>query len=57
MGRPGSFLDIQTAHDQTGSIIFTIYWPESDRWLGHNYEVAVHEEPVPQGTADVKPKS
>jgi len=57
VGRPGSFVDIQTAHDETGSILFTIYWPETDRWLGHNYEVAVHEEPLPQGTAATKPKS
>ena len=57
VGRPGSFLDIQTAHDEVGSIIFTLFWPEENRWLGRNYEVAVNEEPVPQGTAATKPKS
>jgi len=57
VGRPGSFVDIQTAHDFTGSIIFTIFWPDENRWLGRNYEVTVNEEPIPQGTAETKPKS
>jgi glucoamylase len=57
VGKPGSFVDIQTAHDETGSIIFTLFWPEENRWLGRNYEVAVNEEPVPQGTAATKPKT
>ncbi len=57
VGRPGSFVDIQTAHDFTGSIIFTLFWPDESRWLGRNYEVTVNEEPIPQGTAETKPKS
>ena len=57
VGRPGSFVDIQTAHDFTGSIIFTLFWPDENRWLGRNYEVTVNEEPIPQGTAETKPKS
>jgi len=57
VGKPGSFVDIQTAHDEVGTIIFTLFWPEENRWLGRNYEVAVNEEPVPQGTAATKPKS
>ena len=57
VGKPGSFVDIQTAHDFTGSIIFTIFWPDENRWLGRNYEVTVNEEPIPQGTAETKPKS
>jgi len=57
VGRPGSFVDIQTAHDFTGSLIFTLFWPEENRWLGRNYEVTVNEEPIPQGTAETKPKS
>lgn len=57
VGKPGSFIDIQTAHDQTGSIIFTLYWPETNHWLGRNYEVAINEEPLPPGTAAMKPKS
>jgi glucoamylase len=57
VGRPGSFVDIQTAHDFTGSIIFTLFWPDENRWLGRNYDVQVHEEPIPQGTVETKPKS
>jgi len=57
VGRPGSFVDIQTTPSQTGSIIFTLFWPEDNRWLGRNYEVTINAEPVPQGTADTKPKS
>jgi glucoamylase len=57
VGRPGSFADIQTAHDQTGSIIFTLYWPAEDRWLGKNYEVTVHGEKQPQQPIAMKPKS
>jgi len=57
VGKPGSFVDIQTAHDFTGSIIFTLFWPDENRWLGRNYEVTVNEEPIPQGTAETKPKS
>jgi glucoamylase len=57
VGKPGSFVDIQTAHDFTGSIILTLFWPDENRWLGRNYEVTVNEEPIPQGTAATKPKS
>jgi glucoamylase len=57
VGRPGSFADIQTAHDQTGSIIFTLYWPQQDHWLGRNCEVTVHAEALPPEMAANKPKS
>jgi glucoamylase len=57
VGKPGSFVDIQTAHDFVGSIVFTLFWPEENRWLGRNYEVAVNEEPIAQGTAATKPQS
>jgi len=57
IGRPGAFLDIQTPHDFTGSIVFTMFWPDESRWLGRNYDVAVYEEPVPQTTAATKPPS
>lgn len=57
VGRPGSFADIQTAPDQTGSIIFTLFWPGPDRWLGRNYEVIIHTEEIPQQVAAVKPKA
>jgi glucoamylase len=57
VGRPGSFADIQTAHDMTGTLEFTLYWPNEDRWLGRNCDVTVHEEPVPQPSVGMKPKS
>jgi glucoamylase len=44
VGYPGSFVDISTAADQTGSILFTLLWPgehQQDRWLGRNIDVAV----------------
>jgi glucoamylase len=57
IGRPGAFADISTAPDQTGSIIFTLFWPETNRWLGYNCEIALQSDPMPQGTAADKPKT
>jgi glucoamylase len=57
IGRPGAFADIPIAADQTGSLVFTLYWPEGDRWLGHNYEINIHAEVPSQGTAADKPKT
>jgi glucoamylase len=47
VGYPGSVVDIPTAANQTGSIIFTLVWlgqDQPDRWLGKNIEVSI----VPQ---------
>jgi glucoamylase len=41
VGYPGSYADIFTTPEQTGAIIFTLYWPGEDRWLGHNLEVTL----------------
>ena len=57
IGPPGAYADITTEPGQTGSIIFTMFWPEENRWLGRNYEVAIHEMQQPQPIAAVKPKS
>jgi glucoamylase len=57
VGRPGAFADIPTTAGQQGSILFTLYWPEQDRWLGRNFEVSVLQAPSAQGTAAEKPKS
>jgi glucoamylase len=49
VGYPGSFLDLSTAPDQTGKIIFTLAWPGQDgqeRWLGRNIDVSVVELPA-----------
>ena len=57
MGHPGSFADIVTGPEQTGSILFTIFWPRENRWLGRNQEVTIHPEPPKQDIAAVKPKA
>ena len=41
VGYPGSYVDIPTIANQTGTIIFTLYWPAEDRWLGKNISIAV----------------
>jgi glucoamylase len=53
----GSFADITAALDQAGSIVFTLYWPGSDRWLGRNYEVTIHSEQPAQMPASRKPQN
>ena len=40
-GYPGSYVDIATTPNQTGTVVFTLYWPGEDRWLGKNYSVAI----------------
>jgi len=55
VGRPGAYADITVGAEQTGSIIFTLYWPAQDRWLGRNYEVAIMTEDTPQAAASDKP--
>jgi glucoamylase len=41
VGYPGSYADLETGPEQTGSLIFTLFWPGEERWLGHNVEVAI----------------
>jgi glucoamylase len=53
----GSFADISAAAEETGSIGFTLYWPDSDRWLGRNYEVTIHSEQPAQMPASRKPQN
>jgi glucoamylase len=57
IGRPGAFADIATTAGQTGSIVFTLYWPDEDRWLGHNCELTLVDKVPDQGTAADKPQS
>jgi len=48
VGLPGSFVDIPTRPDQTGSIAFTLSWSPPDqpeRWLGRNIEVKLVSPP------------
>jgi len=39
VGYPGSYADINTSPNSSGKIIFTLYWPGEDRWLGRNHEI------------------
>ncbi|MDE3103796.1 MAG: glucan 1,4-alpha-glucosidase [Acidobacteriota bacterium] len=41
VGYPGSYADIPTTPGQAGTIQFTLYWPQDDRWLGRNFSVAI----------------
>jgi len=53
VGFSGSFVDIPTTPQQTGTIVFTICWPgqnqqnQQDRWLGRNIEVSLIPQPSP----------
>ncbi len=55
VGHPGSYADVIVGAEQTGCLIFTIFWPNENRWLGRNYEVAIHPEQPVQDVAAVKP--
>ncbi|MGA7884838.1 MAG: glycoside hydrolase family 15 protein [Acidobacteriaceae bacterium] len=39
LGYLGSYADLPTKQGQTGSLIFTVYWPDEARWEGKNFEV------------------
>jgi glucoamylase len=41
LGSAGFSADVATAPGQTGSLSWTLHWPERDRWLGYNVEVRV----------------
>jgi glucoamylase len=53
----GSFADIVVAPEQTGSIVFTLFWPRDNRWLGRNFEVTIHSEQLAQMPASRKPQN
>jgi glucoamylase len=41
LGYAGSYADVPTAAGQTGSLSFTLFWTEENRWEGRNFDVAV----------------
>ncbi len=41
LGSAGFSADIATEPGQAGTLSWTFHWPEQDRWLGYNVEVAV----------------
>jgi glucoamylase len=57
VGYPGSYVDIPTSEGQTCTIVFTLFWPGQDRWLGRNCEVKVVSEQPETMPAEEKPIS
>jgi glucoamylase len=57
VGHSGGYADIPTGQLPVGTVVFTLYWPEDNRWLGYNCEISIQAEQVDQGTAADKPKS
>jgi glucoamylase len=41
LGYAGSYADLPTTPEQTGTLSFTLFWPDEDRWEGRNFEVAL----------------
>jgi glucoamylase len=41
LGYAGSYADLPTRLEQTGTLSFTLFWPDENRWQGHNFEVAL----------------
>jgi glucoamylase len=41
LGYAGSYADLPTTPDQTGTLSFTLFWPDENRWEGRNFEVAL----------------
>jgi glucoamylase len=44
VGYPGSFVDIPTTPNQTGTIVFTMHWLGDNHWLGRNISIAVTQD-------------
>ena len=41
LGYLGSYADVPVAEAAAERVIFTLYWPDEDRWEGKNFEVAL----------------
>jgi len=41
LGYTGSYADLPTSPEQTGSLSFTLFWPDENRWEGRNFEVSL----------------
>ena len=39
LGYAGSYADLPTTPEQRGALSFTLFWPDENRWEGHNFEV------------------
>jgi glucoamylase len=57
-GAPGSFADVTPPADiAPGKLVFTMYWPQQNRWLGRNIEVNISAHTTPVMPAEVKPRA
>lgn len=45
VGFAGSYADIPTAKEQTGTVSFTLFWVEENRWEGRNFDVEIEAAP------------
>jgi glucoamylase len=41
VGYAGSYADLPSTPEQTGTLSFTLFWPDENRWEGRNFEVAL----------------
>ena len=44
VGYSGSYADLPTAAEQTGTISFTLFWLDENRWEGRNFKVEIYQE-------------
>lgn len=60
IGFGGSYADVATRPDQTGAIVFTFFWPGTNKWAGENFFVSItpplHAEAAP-GPESQKPSN
>ena len=55
VGYPGSFADLETTLTQTGSLKLTLFWPDRNEWLGHEYEVRIAAPATSSGVSPASP--
>jgi len=41
VGYAGSYADLPTSEGQTGTLSFTLFWPDENRWEGRNFDVTL----------------
>ncbi len=46
-GSAGFSADLPTAPDQSGALVWTLHWTDTDTWLGYNVEVKILGDPPP----------
>ena len=56
IGHAGSFVDLVAKPNQA-TLSLTLFWPGENRWMGRNYDVAVHPDATPQTSEKEKPRA